>query len=286
MSTIVTPGGAKINDAVPGELAFLVGIQANESGFDYFRDQGSPAGSVGTYGGGAEEGFGAYQFTGPQSSQVEQAVAGKWDPATQDKIAAGMAQGYYSAFGGASNPDVWADVTEAWYGPGTVGTAANDVLTNADAPSSADWANVKAAESGSANLPAAFVYGTGYKGGLTTAQVKKELADPGAAVAPGAAPVVTSATLDAFYPGGNDDPLNWFGGLLGGAVGQAPTAAAAAESALTSSWAKPAMMIGLYGIGAIAGAALIVLGIKDLGGAKDSGGGIDIAKAAELAAVA
>lgn len=177
---LTTPGGYVLPpDSPPGLLEFLIGIQKNESGFDYFRDQGSASGSVGTYGGGAEEGFGAYQFTGPQSQQVQEASAAGWDPYTQDKIAADMATGYYHAYGGENNPNIWADVTEAWYGPGTVGTAENDVLNNPNAPSEIDWENVRSAEEGAAYLPSAWVYGNTPQGqpyqGLTSAQVQQEL---------------------------------------------------------------------------------------------------------------
>jgi hypothetical protein len=249
---IITPAGLTIDDPPPGLRDFLVGIQANESGFDYWRDQGSPGGSVGTYQGGAEEGFGAYQFTGPQSSQVEQAVKADWDPATQDSIAASMATGYYKEFGGASNPNIWADVTEAWYGPGTVGTAANDVLTNPSAPSDADWGNVKNALAGDAALPEqGWVFGPGYTKGLSTADVKAELAAP-----------TSKATLDSW----ESDIL----GGLGGAAGLVAPAVGSAVAGAAGSAAESALGALLPSIGGIAlkltltlgAAALVVLGLS------------------------
>lgn len=166
----ITPGGYTLPpDAPAGILDFLVGIQANESGFDYFRDQGSPGGSIGTYGGGGAEGFGAYQFTGPDSTQVQQAVADNWNPASQDEIAYNLAKGYWDQW------HDWAKVTEAWYGPGTVDTSYNDVLNDPKAPSYPDWQNVKAALQGHANLPSSWVFGPGYQQGLTSEQVQEEI---------------------------------------------------------------------------------------------------------------
>jgi hypothetical protein len=252
---LVTPGGYTIPDgpAPPADvLDFLVGIQANESGFDYFRDQGSPGGSVGTYQGGPEEGFGAYQFTGPESSQVQAAEAAHWAPEAQDEIATGMVEGYWQEFGGASNPNVMADVTEAWYGPGTVypystSSQSNDVLSNPSAPSGADWGNVRNALEGHPALPNAWVYGT-YKG-LTAAQVGAELKTG----------TPTTAVLTDVAPGGPYDPLNWPGEALG-AVGSA--AGSAVGSAVVGPILDFALKLGLT----LGFAALVVVGLRETTG--------------------
>lgn len=281
MTRLETPGGYVLPPgSPPGELPFLVGIQANESGFDYFRDQGSAGGSIGTYGGGAEEGFGAYQFTGDindPSSDVAQAAAAGWAPEAQDRIASDMATGYYHEFlplAVANNVNPWEYVAEAWYGPGTVPQepiAANSVE---------DVQNVLNAEAGHAALPEAWVYGPGYKG-LTSAQVAAELGGKPVSV-PGGAPVASSSGsassstgssssgTTATLTGLNWNPFDFFG------VGSVASSA-------VSDLEQGALKIGLYVVGAVAGAAFIILGVRDLGGRQDAGGGGKLEQAASLA---
>jgi hypothetical protein len=267
---IITPAGVTVDNAPPGLLDFLVGIQANESGFDYFRDQGSPAGSIGTYGGGAEEGFGAYQFTGPESDAVKAAVAANWDPATQDTIAVGMAEGYYKEFGGASNPDVWQEVSQAWWGgPGGINPSQPDpTLYDSSGETyqwSPDWPNVQAALEGDAALPPdGFVFGPGYKGGLTTAELKSELAAP-----------TSKASLDSWES-------VVAGGLFGVGGLAAPAAVGYVEGKLTSTATILALKITLT-----AGAVMLVvvgLGLTT-GIGKGGGAASSVAKAGELAAL-
>lgn len=220
--SFVSPAGVKMSGP-PGLLQFLVGIQANESGWDYFRAQGSPGGSIEPPSDSVGGGYGAYQFQ-VGTGQWEAANAKHWSPAAQDEIAASMAKGYYSEFGPLSKKtgvNIWEYVAEAWYGPGTV-------PQNPMAPSSVpDVANVLAAESGHANLPSAFVYGPGYKGGLSVPEVKKELgggvvqANPGSGSSAGSlgssgsSASTGSGSLTDTYPGGSLDPLNWPGEAAG-----------------------------------------------------------------------
>lgn len=266
----VTPGGYQLPPgSPPGLLAFLVGIQANESGFDYYRDQGSAPGSVDTYGAAEYEGFGAYQFTGPQSSQVQQAEAAGWAPAVQDEIAAQMATAYYdeATKGGATPEQAWAAATEGWYGPGTIVPhgwsgadpviPGNDVLSNPDAPSAADWANVRAALSGQPNLPDAWVYGPGHTG-LTSAEVGAELKGQ----------QVPAAAALADFPGGNWDPLNWPGAVVGGAA----NAVGGAVSSTAGSLLKPIGILLLKLTLTAIGGALVVIGLAVTTSTKPSAG--------------
>ena len=170
---VILPSGLIVYEPPPGFLEFMVGIQANESGFDYARPQGSAGGAVGTPSEAVGGGYGAYQFTGGEQSS--DAASQNWSPLAQDKIATDMVLGYYHQYGGASNPNVWADVTEAWYGPGTVGTSQNDVLTNPNAPSGPDWSNVDRLLKGDTSiLPAAWIYGPA-GGGVPASTIKKEV---------------------------------------------------------------------------------------------------------------
>jgi hypothetical protein len=146
MPDIVTPAGVLVKNAPPGLLQFLVGIQDNESGFDYYRAQGSAGGTDQAPDTSVGGGYGAYQFQ-QDTDQYNKANAANWDPAVQDSIAAQMAIGYYKQFGGD-----WRKVTEAWYAPGWVqGTP--DEQQQAIAGSSVDWGNVSAALEGHPNLP-------------------------------------------------------------------------------------------------------------------------------------
>lgn len=170
-TTLITPAGYTLPTSSPeGLLQFLVGIQANESGFDYMRAQGSPGGSDQPPSTSVGGGYGAYQFQ-EGTDQYAEAAAANWDPVAQDRIAAALATGYYHAFSGLAQQngvDPWEYVAEAWYGPGTV--PQNPIAAN----SQQDVANVLDAEGGHANLPQSWVYGTGYSG-LSSTQVRQEL---------------------------------------------------------------------------------------------------------------
>ncbi len=162
--SIVTPAGAVISNAPPGLLQFLVGIQANESGFDYFRAQGSPGGSEYPPSSSVGGGYGAYQFQ-QGTSQYNDAQAAGWSPMVQDEIAAKMAIAYYNQW------HDWMDVAEAWYGPATV--PQNPVSPN----SVQDVTNVLNEEESPGSVvpgPSGFV--TSPYSSLTTTQIGSELA--------------------------------------------------------------------------------------------------------------
>jgi len=191
---IVTPGGDVIDNPLPGLLGWLVGTQANEGGFDYWRLQGSPGGSITnpsavTDMSNPDVGFGAYQFS--SAGYKSAAEAADWTPRAQDAIAATAATNTYndvqSAHPNWTQDQLWQAVSNAW---------ATGSPYSSDAGAQIDFANVKLAQAGKLPLPSQFVYGSGYTGTLTSAQVASELGGTAVAPPPGSSgtPVPTASS--------------------------------------------------------------------------------------------
>jgi len=165
--SIELPSGAIILNAPKGLLEFLVGTIGGESGGNYFAKNPGDAG------------YGAYQFSG--GSLSADASKANWSPYAQDVVAADQAIEYYHAFGGASNPKVWQEVSQAWWGgpkASFIGETGEITVQTDEGPEtvdvSPDWPSIEEAQKGGLSF-GNFQYGKGYKGGLTPLEVVYEL---------------------------------------------------------------------------------------------------------------
>lgn len=164
--SIELPSGAIIVGAPSGLLDFLIGTMGHESSGDYQAEA-------------SDGGRGAYQFTDDDMSA--DAAKSDWSPFAQDVIAADQAIQYYHQFGGAKNPKVWEEVSQAWWGgPGASFIGDKTFTTQTDEGPvteddySPDWPDIEQAQSGELAF-GSYQFGPGFKGGLTPLQTVDEL---------------------------------------------------------------------------------------------------------------